>query len=162
MSPDPSVGDPLVETQPLVPTEVMKENARRELVSQVMGDVAAPTIHNFQGTNLEVWKQIAAIGAATCMDFDDVQDSGIQIHQFYVHQVQFVDEKTGEVNEGIRTVLIPKVGPPFACVSDGIARDLAGIIRTFGFGPYEPPISVMPVSIKTRKGRKTYRLVPQE
>lgn len=162
MSPDPKAADPLQETQSLVSTEGTEESTRQELISQVMGDIAAPTIHNFQGNNLEIWKQVAAIGAADCRGFDDVQESGIQIHQFYVHQVQFVDEKTGEVTEGIRTVLIPKVGPPFACVSDGIARDLAGIIRNFGFGPYDPPISVVPVAIKTRKGRRTYRLVPQE
>lgn len=131
-----------------------------ELMSTVMGDTGAPTLHNFQGDNMQVWKQISKVSSAECTGFDDIGDEGVELHNFYVHQVEFEEATGGELSQGIRTVLIPKEGKPFACVSDGIAKDLFEIIHTFGFGPYDPPIQVKPVAVKTRKGRKTYRLVP--
>ncbi len=138
------------------------EELQERKLQSVFGDTAAPVLHNFQGTNMEVWRKIATVTAADCLDFDSIGEDGIELFEFYVHSVEFVDDATGQVTNGIRSVLIPREGQPFACVSDGIARDLSGIIRTFGFGPYDPPIHVKPVSVKTRKGRRTYRLVPVE
>lgn len=145
-----------------VPTLLTPDEQKTELMERVFGEVGAPTLHNFRGNRMEIWKQIADITVMECNDFEQVREEGIELYQFYVHGVQFVDDATGEVSDGVRCVLIPKEGVPFACVSDGIARDLSGIIRTFGFGPYIPPIRVKPVSVKTRKGFKTYRLVPMD
>jgi len=134
----------------------------QQLMADVLGSIGTPTLHSFRGSKQEVWRQIAKVSTQPCLSYDDVKDSTVQIRDFYVHAVEFADERTGEVTGGIRTVLIPASGQPFACVSDGVAKDLAGIIRTFGLGPYDPPIDVKVVEVRTRKGFRTYRLVPAD
>jgi len=135
---------------------------KEQQLLSVFGDVAAPQLHTFQGTPKEVWGQIAKVSAAECLGYDDLGEQPFGIQHFYVHGVQIAGPTPGEIIPALRCVLIPREGKPVAFVSDGIARDLAGIIRTFGMGPYLEPIAVRVVKVKTRKGFTTYRLVPAD
>jgi len=143
-----NVGLPAISTQ------------QRQLLSDVLGELSGPTLHNFTGDRREVWKLTAKATGPDVIVSDEATLVPIDIRHFLVHTVRIAKETPGEFVDAIRTVLIQPDGKQYAVVSDGVARDLAGLIHTFGMGPYDPPIEVQITPVRTRKGFKTYRLMP--
>jgi hypothetical protein len=130
------------------------------VVESVLGQLGAKALHNFQGDNMERWRMQTIACGPGVKSGPDAREGVIALRHFYAHRVEMVDDATGEINDGVRVVLIDPEEHAYGFVSDGIARDLGAIISTFGMGPYIPPINVRIKEIQTRKGRRTYTIVP--
>lgn len=70
----------------------------------------------------------------------------------------FEDEATGEVRDGVRTILIDSVGSMASFGSEGIVRALDLLRSIFGDGPWSPALVVSVKQLTTRKSRRTYTL----
>lgn len=135
---------------------------QRALIQEALGGSGLPVLHNFQGSKLDIWRQATRATGPDVSSIADNLGERISVKWFYVHRVSILNDQTGEINTPCRCVLISPDRKQFACVSDQVARDLFGIIQTFGMGPFDPAIDVQIVEVKTRKGFRCYRLVPTE
>ena len=129
-------------------------------IEGLLGTIGQQAVHNFVGTPEEIWRLTARANAPEAMSMQDCRDKEIAVKYFYAHRVQIAGPSAGEYVDAIRCVLIDSNGVPFAFVSDGIAADLAQMIYTFGLQPWVPAVLVKPVEVKTRRGYRTYRLIP--
>ena len=71
-------------------------------------------------------------------------------------QAQFVDEETGEIADGIRTILLLDDDTAVAFASDVIVRSIKTIIATFG-SPENWPHHMLPLKVEQRQGKGTHR-----
>ena len=71
-------------------------------------------------------------------------------------QAQFVDEETGEISDGIRTILLLDDDTAVAFASDVIVRNVKTIIATFG-SPENWPHHMLPLKVEQRQGKGTHR-----
>jgi hypothetical protein len=129
-------------------------------IEGLLGTIGQQAVHNFQGTPEEIWRLTARANSPDALSMAEARDKEIAVVYFYAHHVQIAGPANGEYADAIRCVLIDSKGVTFAFVSDGIAADLAQMIYTFGLKPWSPPVLVKPVEVKTRRGFRTYRLVP--
>lgn len=136
------------------------QQALPAVVEGLLGSLGSRQFHTFTGDAMQVWRQIALATGPEVLPATEAINRPIKLEHFYVHQVQIAGETPGEYVDAIRVVLIEPEGRAFGFVSDGIAKDLARIISTFGMGPYSPPIPVKAVQFNTRKGRRAYSLQP--
>lgn len=75
-------------------------------------------------------------------------------------RIELTDDETGESSPAIRIVLLDDHGDTMTFVSVGIGASL-DLIRTLrGDGPYDPPIPVVVLPVKTRRGHQTLKLRP--
>lgn len=131
-------------------------------ISKTFGALDGAMLHNFQGDQREVWKQTAKATGGEAVDASAMRGEVFSIQHFYVHEIQLRDVQTGKYSKKIRSVLIDPNGKQVAVVSDGVAKDLAGMIHVFGLGAWNPPVEVTIEQVKTRAGFQVYRLVPTE
>lgn len=83
----------------------------------------------------------------------------IYLKDVYAEAVHFVDEKSGEVTDGVRIVLIDNEGNSYGCCSKGIFSAIKKLIQVFGAPTWEEPIPVQPYQASTRNGNnKIYSL----
>lgn len=83
----------------------------------------------------------------------------IYLQDVYAEAVQFIDEKSGEVTDGVRIVLIDNEGNSYGCCSKGIFSAIKKLIQVFGAPTWEEPIPVQPYQVSTRNGNnKIYSL----
>lgn len=72
---------------------------------------------------------------------------------YMAHPVTLQDEETGEIQPGLRLILLSEDGTAYACVSSGIQNSLERIVGIFGAAPWnDQPIYVKAVSKATRNG----------
>lgn len=116
--------------------------------------------HNFDGDKLAVWKLTALACGSTVKGFDDLPKDPIVVKYYYAHPVEMTDDKTGEIRETIRCVLITTDNQAYGFVSDGIALDLARLANVFGNRPFDPPIPLKVSVVKTRQGFRMYKIDP--
>ena len=77
----------------------------------------------------------------------------IEIKDFVVHEVQVLDENTGELNNLLRTVIISSDGTSYEAVSIGIANSLQRLIAFLGKpSEWDEPVKVKIKQKKTRNG----------
>ena len=78
----------------------------------------------------------------------------IEVVNIVAHPVEVTDEKTGEVIDALRTVLIDKNGKSYVAVSQGITNSLARIFSLIGTpdnGAWEKePVKMKIRQVKTR------------
>lgn len=83
----------------------------------------------------------------------------ILLQDVYAEAIQFVDEKSGEVTDGVRIVLIDNEGNSYGSCSKGIFSAIKKLIQVFGAPTWEEPIPVQPYQASTRNGNnKIYSL----
>jgi hypothetical protein len=148
----------LMEGDPQLPTVVEKRAVLA--IKEMLGSVGQPALHNFHGKPEEVWRATALANSPQCLKAADVRGKELAVVHFYASRVQISGPTQGEYIEAIRCVLIDKNGIAVAFVSDGIAADLAQMIYTFGLQKWEPPVLVKIEEVTTRRGWRTYRIVP--
>ena len=90
----------------------------------------------------------------------DAINSVIAVRHVLAHRIEMLDEKTGELIEADRIVLIDDAGESIACVSTGVRRSLQLIVSLYGAPPYDPPMQLRLTQKQTRKGRRTFQLSP--
>lgn len=77
----------------------------------------------------------------------------IEIKDFVVHEVQVLDENTGELANLLRTVVISSDGTSYEAVSIGIANSLQRLIAFLGKpSEWDEPVKVKIKQKKTRNG----------
>ena len=74
----------------------------------------------------------------------------LEIVDIVAHPIQLPDEKTGEVINAIRTVLIDKKGKGYQAVSNGICQALSKIISINGQPHWDEPVKIKPVLRKSK------------
>ncbi len=86
---------------------------------------------------------------------DDYKNKVLEVVDVAAHPVSLTDENTGEVVDALRMVVIDKDGKNYDAVSQGIASSFQKIFAIVGPAPFNPPLKIMVVEQKTRKGFKT-------
>ena len=93
---------------------------------------------------------------------DELRLTAFFIQDYFIHEIEMTNEKTGEVSLVERTVLLDPKGQTTSFVSAGAAAGLDALIDLFGPGPWNPAIPIKVKDVKTTKGFKTLNLVIQE
>jgi hypothetical protein len=89
--------------------------------------------------------------------------SVIFLSDYVMHPVKVVNKQTGELSDGIRTLLLQPDSPPVSFVSAGILKSIGRIAWRYGkLPPYNPPIRVKLKQKSLGGGRVTYKLEPVE
>lgn len=86
----------------------------------------------------------------------------IALKDIYAEAVQFVSDKTGEITDSVRIVLIDAEGNSYGCCSKGMFSAIKKLIQVFGAPTWEEPILVQPYQTPTRNGNNkifTLRIV---
>lgn len=89
---------------------------------------------------------------------NNIVNQELSLVNYYLEKITLTDKETGEVRDGIRTVLITENGDSFGSTSKGVAASLKALVMVYG-SPYswENPLKVKVVSEKAGKGT-IYRL----
>lgn len=90
----------------------------------------------------------------------DLVGEVVEVSHLVVHNVEVLDEQTGELLERDRIVIITPDGSMLAAVSQGIRKSVQLLTALYGLPPYTPALRVKVVQVNTRKGRRLYQLVP--
>ena len=132
--------------------------ARDEIGSLLtVADFANPANSNIfttiEGTDRK--SKVAVYNAISAPDKKIAECIGevIEIKDFVVHEVQVLDENTGELTNLLRTVIISSDGTSYEAVSIGIANSLQRLIAFLGKpSEWEEPVKVKIKQKKTRNG----------
>lgn len=146
----------------LTTTQRPQGDGRMAIVEALAGLGEKASLHNFEGSPAQVWRMVT-LGENKSTPGNDLVGKGkVSVTNWYLHRIRLEDAKTGEISEPVRTVLYTKDGGIYHFVSDGIVKAMAGLIKTFGIGPYDPPIDVEVLEIRTNNGFKMMTLAPAE
>ena len=74
----------------------------------------------------------------------------LEIVDIVAHPIQLPDEKSGDVINAIRTVLIDKKGKGYQAVSNGICQALSKIIAIIDQPHWDEPVKMKPVLRKSK------------
>lgn len=92
------------------------------------------------------------------LDLEGVGSNVFPTRYYLAHVTDYVDDD-GEVIPMVRVVLIGPQMETLSFVSEGAIRSLDLIRSLCGDGPWSPPLPISVVQVKTRRNRRTYRLV---
>lgn len=83
----------------------------------------------------------------------------LEISDVAAHGVSLADEKTGEINEVLRVVLIGTDGTTYSCVSSGVTESLKKIFAIIGVPSWKnDPVKIIPTEVRTKQGRRVLTL----
>lgn len=85
----------------------------------------------------------------------DVVNVPLSVTHYIAHIAEMTDEKTGEINQALRCVLICEDGSTVSSMSNGVLKTIAMLARINNFQPWNPPIRVM-IRSHNAKGGKSY------
>ena len=133
------------------------------LVLDSFKEGAAPKIF----TTLDLNTIKGKILAAKCMTGGDTQNEDLLTNTFllqnvFIHEVELVDEETGEMSKAERAVLISPEGKTVAFVSGGVVKGIKNLVALFGMPPWDNPLPVYTKRQKTRRGFYTLNLLVDE
>ena len=99
-------------------------------------------------------KLIGAIGEAE--PIDEYLGETINLVDYVAQIVEFVNED-GEMQEGVRIVLIDDEGKSYAAMSDGLMKSLQTFVSVMGSPATWPePLPIKVVEVKSRRGFKFF------
>ena len=100
----------------------------------------------------------------TAESIDALEGKPKDIEHIIAHDVEVYDKESDEYRHAVRIVLVsPAPGSKaYAAVSDGVFNSVQMLTdsKMYGLPPFDPPIKLELVKVKTRKGFFTSRLVP--
>lgn len=70
--------------------------------------------------------------------------------------VTMVDSNTGEIVQGVRTILFTDDGKLYSCVSEGIGKSLGMIFRLWKQPPWNPPLPLIMREMPVGGGKRFY------
>lgn len=82
------------------------------------------------------------------------------LHAWCVKRIALSQDEGDTTVPALRVCLIDTEGETLSFVSSGIVQSLDTIRTLRGDGPYDPPIPVVVVSVRTRHGFNVYKLRP--
>lgn len=113
----------------------------------------------FEGDSIEERKQtLNAVTNAT--PIADSLGETINLVHVVAQSVTITDDKTGEVTDAVRTILIDSSGVSYAAVSDGLMGALRDVFGIMG-QPSEWP-EPLPVRVVEKRGRSGFRFMTLE
>jgi hypothetical protein len=108
-------------------------------------------------------EKAAVMNAISNPDFKaaDIVNKGsvLLLKNIVMHDVMMVDEKTGEIFEATRCILVTESGKTIAAVSEGVKGSIKRLVQFFGMpqlGGWSEPIPVVIKQQNTRKGNRVY------
>ena len=147
-----------VQAEALVPAEIPGA------VMTFSMDMLTQADHNFycsipdDGTRASAIARYNAISNAE-FKVDDFINKELKITDVVVHPVEIVDEKTGEVSNMLRTILIDTEGKGYAAVSYGVLSSLQRMFAIVGKPSWkDEPLTIVPKKETTRNGNKVTTL----
>ena len=87
-------------------------------------------------------------------------EKSAKIVDIIVHLATVLNDETGEYDDVKRTVLISDKGVNYASMSGGVLGSIKQISAIYGPPPWDPPLDLEMIEKQTRKGRRTYILIP--
>lgn len=99
-------------------------------------------------------EQLAAVNAGLGDDgrLADLVGQTVEVEHCYFHLVELVNEKDGESEDAVRSVLITPEGKRLAACSKGITSAMKTLLRAFPATPWKPPLRVVVVQRPRRSG----------
>lgn len=157
---NPITGANDTDSKQSVPVPNDRPPVTAQAIASFLSDESSAPVHNFDGDKMAVWHLTAhACGPAIRSD-EMAEGTVISIRYFYLHYIEMVDRKTGEVVRQPRTALIAPDMQVYGFVSVGVAQSVMQTVDSLGPGPYDPPIEVTVKTLTTRSGYRTKMLVP--
>lgn len=105
-------------------------------------------------TQIKIYNAVSGEGENVSDHLKEV----IEVENIVAHPVQMVDEKTGEITDALRIVLVSPDGTTYSSVATGVLSSMQKIMGIIGSAPWTPALKIMPVEVKTRNGYKTITL----
>lgn len=136
-----------------------------ELVAASSGDFVADLVNNrptlytsIKGEDFETRKRVlAALGASAKVD--DNLGKAFMLKDVIVQSIEMPDERTGELVNVPRVILIDDKGGAMVAVSSGLLRSIQNFIGTLGEPQTWPgAVKVKVVEAKARSGYKFFTL----
>lgn len=123
----------------------------------------------FENTNQAIFSSIKGTDRATSIKIYNAINSSenslsdhlgevLEITDMVAHPIELEDDVTKEKIQAMRVVLLTADGVGYHSVSGGVVSSLQKIIGIVGQAPWNEPLQVSPVEVKTRKGFKTLTL----
>ena len=106
------------------------------------------------GTRASLAKIYNAVNSAD-EKIDDHINEVMELVDVVAHPITITDEKTGEVIDTLRVVLVMADGATYQAVSQGIVSSLSKLFAIVGKPSYNPPLPIKVVKQQTRSGFKT-------
>ena len=132
-------------------TEIEKvTNSELSFVGGAGASISTVDLSTFEGKV----KNLNAIQNA--QSANDYIGKTLNVTDVIFQQAQFVDEETGEISDGVRTILLLDDDTAVAFASDVIVRSIKTIIATFG-SPENWPNHMLPLKVEQKQGKGTHR-----
>ena len=85
---------------------------------------------------------------------EEYVDSVIMVRDVVVQPVEVENNKTGEMLEATRIVLVSETGEAYGCTSLGVETSVKNLFCIVGYPPWHPSIPLVPVKKNGKKGYK--------
>lgn len=139
-------------TEIVAPEDVVKADEVTPAIFEQTDAVMFSTIQaNDRESQVKLFNAINASENALADHVGEV----IEVKDMVAHVIELEDEQTNEKVKALRVVLVTPDGAGYHAVSQGVVSALTKIINVVGQGPWTPPLKVVPVEVKTRKGYRT-------
>ena len=146
------------ETMNTVPSELIVAEAREEITALSATDFANPTAKPMfcslkdDGTAKSKASIFNAINAPDERLSEKIGEV-ITMKDVIAHEIELIDENTGELIKALRVVIIDDKGKSYEAVSGGVANAIHRILQIFGQPEtWTEPIKVKPKQKATRNG----------
>lgn len=131
-----------------------------ERIAQFLVDEATPPVHNFVGNASDIWRLTARCTGGGAKKADRSSGEQINVVHWYMHRQEMVNDRTGEITNPIRVVLLDDKGDAWAWMSGGVVKSVQTMVEAMGDGPYDPPLSILVKETITRKGMRIITFEP--
>lgn len=150
-----------VDNSPLPATQQQDDNMLAvAALAKMMGVSGDEPIHNFPSDRTRAWKLSAIATGGGCQTGDKLINTVFNLRYFYAHPVRIAGESDGEFTDATRIVLIDTNDKAVAFVSEGAGQSLRTLVKFCGFGPWDKGLPVKIEQVQTRRGFRTYNIVP--
>lgn len=82
----------------------------------------------------------------------------LNVENLLYHPVEYVSQTTGELEEGVRIVLITDKGEMHECCSHGVRSCIRSLVQVFGLPPWKGGLPLVVKMTKTRRGNNLLTL----
>lgn len=144
-------------------SENISSEVARPAVSSIerMQSLSAGTgiVSTFQGDTIEERK--ATLNAVTNAEpIADNLDTVIQLAHVVTQSVTITDDKSGEMHDAVRVILIDASGVSYAAVSEGLMGSLRDVFGIMGHPSTWP--EPLPIKVVEKRGRSGFRFMKIE
>lgn len=143
-----------------MPTEPELDQSQSTSLMPLNGDTGRRMSTNFDGQGMGRMAFISKVTQEKCINADESLNQQIAMRYWFVHEIELMNEKSGELRTVVRTVIVDDHGTAYQFVSDGVYSSLRTFVSIMGPGPYEPPLMVMPKQGNSKGGRRYFYLQP--